>query len=146
MYCIFVKFFGLDHGLNCFWFRSRTLGLEIFRSQPWSWPRKNYRISVSVSVSKFAVSITSLIYTKKNLAIYLTVYSLEKLQKKFLFCLIICHKHRLDVFSKSKLKIKLQNCVIFFPKKHSLKTEHKHGTCIMYSKYNAAYIIVMFFI
>ena len=44
---LFIKFFGL--GIDCFWSRYR------------SWSPKNYWVSVSLSVSTFVVSITSLV-------------------------------------------------------------------------------------
>ena len=51
----FVKFFGL--GLDCFWPRSRTLGLEFCQSRSRSWSRKNYRVSVSEIFAKFVYSL-----------------------------------------------------------------------------------------
>ena len=48
---IFVKFFGLGLGLNCFFFRSRILDLKICRSRFWSWSRKNYRVLISKALA-----------------------------------------------------------------------------------------------
>ena len=57
---IFVKFFGVGLGIDCFWSRSRTLGLEIFQSRSRSWSWKNYRVSFSILFSTVLVSTTSL--------------------------------------------------------------------------------------
>ena len=59
---LFWKYLKMDYifveiSLSRSWFRN--LGLEIFRFRSWS--RINYRVAVSVSVSTFVVSATSLI-------------------------------------------------------------------------------------
>ena len=55
----YEKYSGLDLGLDSFSSWSQTLGLEIFWSRSWSWSRKNF--TVSVSVSNHVVSTLSLV-------------------------------------------------------------------------------------
>ena len=57
---------GLDLALDCFWSRSRNLGLEICQSQSRSWSRKNYRVLVSVWM--FVILTKSLLQDTLGLA------------------------------------------------------------------------------
>ena len=47
---IFVKFFGLDLGLKCFWSWFPTLGLEICRYRPRSWSQKDLGLGLGFNV------------------------------------------------------------------------------------------------
>ena len=58
---IFRSGLGLD--LDCFWSRSRTLGLEICRYRSRSRSRKNDQVFISVLVSTFVVTTASMIST-----------------------------------------------------------------------------------